>query len=433
MTAPTGRMLRAPLASVELRPQLSNNGAMRRAGTATAYLLRGGVTAVAAAGAVLAVIAAGLLCLTLVGVPLLPQVARGVRSLAAAERRRSGRLLGRIVPQRYAELSGSSFAQLRTLLRDPATWRDLLWLAMHAIGGILLGVCWLALCLCTVAAPFVMLLWWTQPADTPVTFFVAIDSWPLALTVPPLVAAGSLALLVGAGPVVATAQARLYRSLLAPSARDRLTARLEQLSVTRAAALDSHAAELRRIERDLHDGMQARLVTVAIQLGIAQRQRDSDPGGADQLVERAHKGVEETLAALRDVVRTIYPPILADRGLAEAVRTLAGECPVPVRTSIGTLKRLPAAVESAAYFLVAEALTNIVKHSDATEATLTLDQRGDRIMVEVTDNGRGGADPRGGTGLTGMAHRAAALDGKMTLESPPGGPTTLHVGLPCAS
>jgi signal transduction histidine kinase len=248
-----------------------------------------------------------------------------------------------------------------------------------------------------------------------------------------LVAGGSLALLVGAGPVVATAQAQLYRSLLAPSTRDRLAARVEQLSVTRAAALDAHAAELRRIERDLHDGMQARLVTVAIQLGVAQRQREPDPDSADQLVERAHAGVQETLAALREVVRTIYPPILADRGLTEAVRTLAAECPVPVRISIGPLRRAPAAVESAAYFLVAEALTNIVKHSGATEATLTLDQRGDWIMVEVTDNGRGGADPRGGTGLTGMAHRAAALDGKVTLDSPPGGPTTLHVGLPCVS
>jgi signal transduction histidine kinase len=420
-------------AAVEPSPQLRNNGIMRRAGTATAYLLRGSVTAVAAAGAVLAVVASVLLCLVLVGVALLPEVARGVGSLAAAEQLRSGRLLGSTVPQRYAKLSGSSLTQLRTLLRNPTTWRDLLWLVIHATGGLLLGMLWLVLCLCLLAAPFVMAVWWTQPTDTPVTFFVAIDSWQRALTVPPLIAAGSLALLVGAGPVVATAQAKLYRSLLAPSTRDRLAARVEQLSVTRAAALDAHAAELRRIERDLHDGMQARLVNVAIQLGVAQRQRERDPDSADQLIERAHAGVQGTLAALRDVVRTIYPPILADRGLTEAVRTLAAECPVPVRISIGTLTRPPAAVESAAYFLVAEALTNIVKHSDATEATLTLDQRGDWIMVEVTDNGRGGADPRGGTGLTGMAHRAAALDGRVTLDSPPGGPTTLHVGLPCVS
>lgn len=406
---------------------------MRRAEKATAYLSLGGVTAVAAAGAVLAVVAAGLLCLTLIGIPLLPKAARAVRSLATAERRRSGRLLGSTLPQPYPELSGSSTTQLRTLLHDPATWRDLLWLATHATAGMLLGISWLALCLCVVAAPLVMLIWWTQPPDTPVTFFVAIDSWPRALTIPPLIAAGASTLLIGAGPPIATAQATLYRSLLAPSTRDRLAARVQQLSLTRAAALNSHAAELRRIERDLHDGMQARLVTVAIQLGIAQRQRHHDPDNADQLIERAHTGVEETLAALRDVVRTIYPPILADRGLTEAVRTLAAQCPIPVRTSIGTLKRPPAAVESAAYFLVAEALTNIVKHSHATQATLTLDRHGDWITVQVTDNGQGGADPRSGTGLTGMAHRAAALDGKMTLDSPPGGPTTLHVGLPCAS
>ncbi|GAA0899285.1 hypothetical protein GCM10009558_110770 [Virgisporangium aurantiacum] len=212
-----------------------------------------------------------------------------------------------------------------------------------------------------------------------------------------------------------------------------MAARVDLLSTTRAAALDSHAAELRRIERDLHDGMQARLVAVAIQLGLAQRQRDTDPDTANELVERAHAGVEHALTALREVVRSIYPPILADRGLAEAVRALADESPVPVRTSIGALVRPPAAVESAAYFVAAEALTNVVKHSGATEVTLTLDQGGDRLVLEVTDNGRGGADPAAGTGLGGMADRPAALDGRMTLRSPSGGPTTLRVELPCAS
>ena len=405
---------------------------MRRAGRATAYLLRAGVTSVAASAALAALLVAGVLCLVVVGVPLLADVLRGVRSLAAVERRRAGRLLGGVVPQRYREPSGSSFAQLRTLIGDPATWRDLAWLVLHAGTGTSLAVCWLVLWLCAITAPIVTLVWW-MPSGAPIDFFVAIDSWPRALTVPPLVAAGSVALLVGTGPVVARTQARLYRAVLAPSSHDHLAARVEQLSATRAAALDAHAAELRRIERDLHDGMQARLVAVAIQLGLAQRQRGTDPGTADELVERAHAGVEQTLTALRDVVRSIYPPILADRGLAEAVRTLAAECPVPVQTSIGELVRPPAAVESAAYFVAAEALTNVVKHSGATEVSLILDQGGDRLVVEVTDNGRGGADPSGGTGLAGVAGRAAALDGRMTLKSPAGGPTTLRVELPCAS
>ncbi|GIJ57083.1 sensor histidine kinase [Virgisporangium aurantiacum] len=404
----------------------------RRVRRATAYLLRGGVTGVAAAGTVLALVAAGVLCLALVGVPLLVDVLRGVRALAAAERRRAGRLLGGVVPQRYAEASGSSFARLRTLVGDPATWRDLRWLVLHAVAGPPLAVCWLAVLLCAITGPLVMLLWWV-PDGPPIVFFVPVDSWARALAVPLPVAAGSAALLIVAGPVVATAQATAYRALLAPSARDRLAARVELLSTTRAAALDAHAAELRRIERDLHDGMQARLVAVAIQLGLAQRQRDTDPDTANELVERAHAGVEHALTALREVVRSIYPPILADRGLAEAVRALADESPVPVRTSIGALVRPPAAVESAAYFVAAEALTNVVKHSGATEVTLTLDQGGDRLVLEVTDNGRGGADPAAGTGLGGMADRAAALDGRMTLRSPSGGPTTLRVELPCAS
>lgn len=405
---------------------------MRRAAHATAYLLRGGVTAVIAAGVLLALVAATALTPVLIGVPLLAATLRAVRSLAAAERRRAARRLGGVVPQRYAEPSGTSFAQLRTLVRDPATGRDLTWLVLHAVTGLPLALVWPAVVLCAVVAPIATLLWW-MPDGPPVDFVVTVDSWSRALTVPLPIAVVSVALLAGAGPVVATAQATAYRALLTPSARDRLAARVEQLSTTRAAALDAHAAELRRIERDLHDGMQARLVAVAIQLGLAQRQRETDPATADRLVEKAHAGVEQTLTALRDVVRTIYPPILADRGLAEAVRALAAGSPVPVRATIGALVRPPAAVESAAYFIAAEALTNVAKHSGATEITLILGQGGNRLVVEVTDNGRGGADPSAGTGLTGVAGRVAALDGRTTLHSPAGGPTTLRVELPCAS
>jgi signal transduction histidine kinase len=406
-----------------------DNGAVRRA---TAYLLRGGATGLAGAGAVAALLLSVVLCPAVIGVPMLTGVLGGVRRLATAERRRAGRLLGGVVPQRYTEPTGSPLARLRTLTRDPATWRDLRWLSLHALTGPPLAAGCLALWACALAAPLVPLVWWL-PADAHVDFFVAIDSWGRALTVPPMIAVGALVLLVRGGPVAAAAQARLAGALLAPSAYERLAERVDLLSATRAAALDAHAAELRRIERDLHDGMQARLVAVAIRLGVAQRQRDTDPAAANALIEQAHAGVEQALTALREAVRSIYPPILADRGLAEAVRTLAAETPMPVRTEIGALVRPPAAVESAAYFVAAEALTNAVKHSGATEITLTLDQGGDRLVLEVTDNGRGGADPSAGTGLAGAADRAAALDGRMTLRSPAGGPTTLRVELPCAS
>ncbi|GGK78465.1 histidine kinase [Mangrovihabitans endophyticus] len=385
-----------------------------------------------AAGAMLALVSAVVLCSVLIGVPLLVAMLRAVRSLAAAQRRRTGRLVGGVVPQRYATASGTPFAQLRTLMRDPTTRRDLAWVLLHMVVGPALSLCWLALLLCSVLAPIVTLLWWA-PDGAPIDFFVTIDGWARALAVPLPLAVGSATLLIWAGPVVASAQARAYRALLTPSARDQLAARIQHLSTTRAAALDAHAAELRRIERDLHDGMQARLVSVAIQLGLAQQQRDTDQNTANQLVEKAHTGVEQTLTALREIVRSIYPPILADRGLAEAVRTLAAESPLMVHTKIGALIRPPAAVESAAYFIAAEALTNVVKHGDATEITLALDQGGDQLVIEVIDNGRGGADPSAGTGLAGIADRVAALDGRTTLHSPPGGPTTLRAELPCAS
>jgi signal transduction histidine kinase len=407
-------------------------GLARRAARSTGHLLRGGGTAVAAAGVLLALLVSAALCPVLVGVPLLADTLRAVRSLAAAERHRAGRLLGEPVPQPPTDLPSTSWAQLRGLGRDRAIWRELGWLTLHAVTGLPLALCWLAVLLCAAASPVVTLAWWVPDAG-PIDYFAPIDSWTRALTVPLPIAAGSAALLAWVGPVVARAQATAYRALLAPSARDRLTARVEELSVTRAAALDAHAAELRRIERDLHDGMQARLVAVAIQVGLAQRQRHTDSDAVDLLLERAHTGIEQTLTALRDVVRGIYPPILADRGLAEAVRTLAAECPVAVRASIGAVIRPPAAVESAAYFITAEVLTNVVRHSGATAVTLFLDQAADRLVLEVTDNGRGGADPSAGTGLTGVAGRAAALDGRFTVHSPVGGPTTVRAELPCGS
>ncbi|MFU0242880.1 sensor histidine kinase, partial [Streptomyces scabiei] len=209
--------------------------------------------------------------------------------------------------------------------------------------------------------------------------------------------------------------------------------RVAELTATRAAALDAHATELRRIERSLHDGAQNRLVSVTVLLGAARRMAARDPAGADELLERAQSAAEQALAELRSVARGILPPVLADRGLADALSGLAADCGVPCRVEADVPQRCAASVEATAYFVVAEALTNIAKHSGAARASVTVRARGGRLRLLVEDDGRGGADEDGGSGLTGIRRRVAALDGTLRLTSPPGGPTVLDADLPCGS
>ncbi|MBE1488196.1 sensor histidine kinase [Plantactinospora soyae] len=428
---------------------------MRTATRAIRYLLGGGPTAIAALLALLAVATSAVLSLVGIGIPLLSWALSGVRSLAGAEQRRATRLLGPAnsgrqpfdpvgsgrepsdpvgFERRWApDRDRTGRPRLGMVLRDPGTCRDLLWLALHGTTGLPAAACCLALGLFAVAGLVTPLVWWIPPAEAPMTFVVPITDWPRALTLAPLVAIVSLAALRWAVPVAGVAVARAYHALLTPSVRSRLSARVAELTATRAGALDAHAAELRRIERDLHDGAQARLVAIAIQLAVAQRQRDAAPQIADQLVEKARAGVEDALAELHEVVRSVYPPILADRGLPGAIHALAAACPVPLTARIAPLDRLPAAVETAAYFVIAEALTNIAKHSAASRAGLWLTHENDRLVVRITDNGVGGADESRGTGLAGIRRRAAALDGYADVSSPPSGPTELRVELPCAS
>ncbi len=212
-----------------------------------------------------------------------------------------------------------------------------------------------------------------------------------------------------------------------------LTERIEQLTTTRAGAVDTQEAELRRIERDLHDGAQARLVALGMSLGMAEQKLAADPEAARELLGEARRGAQEALAELRDLARGIHPPVLADRGLEAAVRELAVRTPirVTVEGSAGTRPLVPA-VESAAYFVVAEALANAGKHSRATALVIRLSRGRDLLVVEVADDGIGGANPSG-TGLTGLRHRVEALDGRLLVTSPRGGPTTVRAELPCAS
>ncbi len=225
----------------------------------------------------------------------------------------------------------------------------------------------------------------------------------------------------------------LARGLLGPTRDRQLQAQVTRLEASRVAAVDSAETERRRIERDLHDGAQQRLVALAMDLGRARERFDTDPDQAKALVADAHDEAKAALADLRGLVRGIHPAILTDRGLDAALSSVVARSPIPVALSVEVAERPPAAVESTAYFVVNEALANVAKHSHATKATVTIVRQGDRLVTEITDDGVGGADAAHGSGLQGLTDRVAALGGRMHVLSPTGGPTTVIVELPCAS
>lgn len=316
-------------------------------------------------------------------------------------------------------------------LRDPVTRRNLLWLPWHAVANTVVSLFVLALPLASVNALLVPTFWWLFPADDPIASPYPVTSWGVAATMP-LVAVVYAVLALTVTPWITGVFGRTAGRILAVPTGARLAQRVAELTASRAAALEAHGAELRRIERDLHDGTQNKLVAVAMHLGIVERELRRDPDNALPLVLRAQDAATDALSGLRDVVRGIYPPVLAERGLDGAIAGLIARCPVPCAlTTLGPL-RAPAAVESAAYFVVAEALTNIAKHSGAQRASVTL-TREDTLTIEITDDGHGGADETTGTGLAGIRRRVAAFEGRTEVTSPPGGPTLLRVELPCGS
>jgi len=309
------------------------------------------------------------------------------------------------------------------------------WLAAHAVIGVPAGL--LAL-FCLGNALFVAVavpLWWAFPADDPPRLLieVAVTGWGSAVVLGLAQLAVIGAVVAGAFPPLAALHARLTLAWLAPSVAERLADRVEELTRTRAGVLDAHGAELRRIERDLHDGTQARLVAIAMRLAVARQALPDAPPAVADLLRQAHEGTEEAMTELREVIRTMYPPILADQGLAGALHAVVAGAGVRADLDVGDLGRIPAAVEAVAYFAVTEALTNVAKHSRASHATVRVSRAGDRLLVTVRDDGAGGASEAGGTGLTGIRGRVAALDGRLTVASPPGGPTVVEVELPCAS
>jgi signal transduction histidine kinase len=401
---------------------------MQRAGAGIAQLTSGLSTGLPA---LLVLLWAAVTAVTgLVGIGLLtaPAVLRALHALARRERARLGRWGEEVIAPDPPP------TDVRTALADLTTRRELRWLVRHATLGLLLGLLGALLPAAAVRDITFPLYWRLAPDDATATSIGlgTAHSWPDALSVS-LLGVSWVLISLGLTPGMARVQARPGRRLLVAGPEVDLSRRVAELTATRAAALDAHAVELRRIERALHDGTQNRIVSVTVLLGAARRMLARDPAGAEELLERAQSAAEQALAELRSVSRSILPPVLDDRGLEGALSALAANCAVPCRIDVDVPQRCAASVEATAYFVVAEALTNIAKHSGASLATVTVRSAGGRLRLRVQDDGRGGADENGGSGLTGMRRRVAAHDGTLSLTSPPGGPTTLQVELPCGS
>jgi len=232
---------------------------------------------------------------------------------------------------------------------------------------------------------------------------------------------------------IAAVHAAAAQAMLGPSTARRMADRVGQLEQSRARVVDSADAERRRIERDLHDGAQQRLVALAMNLGRARSRYDEDPEAARALLDEAHTEAKQALVELRDLARGIHPAVLEDRGLDAALSGLAGRSPVPVTVEVDAGARPSRTIEAIAYFIVAEALTNIAKHARASRASVVVRRLDGRLRIVVTDDGSGGADPAQGTGLAGLADRVSGVDGRLSVHSPAGGPTVLTVELPCES
>ncbi|WP_420783450.1 sensor histidine kinase [Streptomyces sp. LPB2020-019-1HS] len=401
---------------------------MQRAGAGIAQLTSGLSTGLLALLLVLWVAVTAVTSLVGIGLLMAPSVLRALHALAGRERARLGRWCEEVIAPDPPP------TELRAALADPTTRRELRWLVRHATLGLLLGLIGALLPAAAVRDLTFPLYWPLAPEDATATSIGlgTAHSWPDALSVS-LLGVSWVLISLGLTPGMARVQARPGRRLLVAGPEVDLSRRVAELTATRAAALDAHAVELRRIERALHDGTQNRIVSVTVLLGAARRMLARDPAGAEELLERAQSAAEQALAELRSVSRSILPPVLDDRGLEGALSALAANCAVPCRIDVDVPQRCAASVEATAYFVVAEALTNIAKHSGASLATVTVRSAGGRLRLRVQDDGRGGADENGGSGLTGMRRRVAAHDGTLSLTSPPGGPTTLQVELPCGS
>jgi signal transduction histidine kinase len=375
----------------------------------------------------------GLIPLFLIGLVVLWVTVLLVRGMAVMERARAALFFDVDLPGRPRELVGEGSALRRgwRRLTSRGTWKEIAYcLLLLPIGTVFFS---LVVTLWSVALAGVLLpaygyalpggevaswLHWSSSAEVWTGFAVGV----LALLAAPAVTRG-----------LADVELALVRALLTPSGAELLTAKVSSLTESRARVVDAADAERRRIERDLHDGTQQHLVSLAMNLGMAKEKLDSDPEAARQLVADAHQQAKDSITELRNVIRGVYPAVLTDRGLDAALSALAARSPVPVRLQVDLPRRPNPTAEAIAYFVVSESLTNVARHSGARSATVYVEQSGDRLKLAIVDDGRGGAVEAAGSGLTGLRDRVAAVDGRFTLTSPPGGGTTIAVEVPCES
>lgn len=370
-------------------------------------------------------LASGLLIVTLVGIPLLALVVMSGRAWNRLYRSLA-RLTGETIdaPPPFVRPAGRLHT-IAAAITDAVGWRSLGFLALHAVLMTPIGyfvIVGVVMSVVMVIAPVV----WLALGEPFISFGKPIDSLGMYL----LVAVGGVVTLYLLGwLMIGLGRAHVYvaRSLLGPTERER---RVVQLERARADAVDDSAATLQRVERDLHDGTQARLITVAMALARADEHlATSDVGTARELVSDALANTKETLTELRDLVRGIRPPAL-DLGLGPAVQTLAARNPIPVNVSVDLPVRPSIGVETMAYFCVAELLANVSKHSGASQATVRIHSDAQELRITVEDNGAGGVQVGNGSGLTGLRDRLAMLDGRLEIDSPAGGPTVVRVVVP---
>jgi signal transduction histidine kinase len=377
----------------------------------------------------------GFVVIALVGLPVLGVTLRFAEWFATAERARLGFMLGVRIPA-WPAGSSSERAGYRwgivprwRMFTERATWGEvgygLLRLPVSAVAATVSVAAW--------AAGLVLL---TLPLYNSSLPSGGAEIGDIVLRGTPTMAAsaviGLLVLLAAAQLTrgLAIADAAMSRRLLGP--RSDLAARVTELEISRERVVDAAEVERRRIERDLHDGAQQRLVALAMELGRAQAKFTDDPEGARKLVDQAHAQAKEALTELRNLVRGVHPPVLTERGLDAALSGLVALCPVPVDMHVDVPVRPKSAVEAVAYFVVAEALTNVAKHSRANHARVVVEGHGypGTLTVMISDDGIGGADAHG-PGLSGLADRVSGVDGRLSVASPPGGPTIIAAELPC--
>ncbi|MGW6980041.1 sensor histidine kinase [Streptomyces sp. NPDC054932] len=379
---------------------------------------------------------AGLL-VTFLGVPVLAGVLAMCRGFGHLERARVRALLGTDIadPAPIRARKAGALAAMGALLKSGSAWRHVLYSVIHFPWAVFSFCLSLVLWACGWAYLLYPLWFWVFPVytDQPGLQLFQNDDYTFYLDSPVEIA---LACLIGlaitlATPWVIRALTTVDRvmvgGLLGPSS---LATRVSELESDRGVVVDTAAADLRRIERDLHDGAQARLVSLAMDLGLAKEKLTENPQAAALMVDQAHGEVKIALQELRDLARGIHPAVLTDRGLDAALSSVASRCTVPVRVAVELPARPAAAIEGIAYFTVSELLQNVSKHALARSASVDVWKSGERLLIQVADDGRGGASPREGTGLAGLTERLEAVDGVLVVDSPAGGGTTVTAELP---